>query len=469
MDTGSSSTPTPQVTQNTEMTTPGEYQQKLQKLEELIIQWSAMTFEESALPTLAQKVLSNDFEDLFYGLIGIRKLLSNDKNPPLQAAIDAGLVPRLIQLTFLDSSHRIQFEAAWCLKNLCSGTTEQTLYVIQNGALESFFFLLKSENPDVVDHSVWGIGNIAADNAQFRDFILQRYGIDELVKVLAKTSNPSFKRNGAWALSNLCRGKPAPAFELVSKAIPQLCEYLTGETEPEALIDVAWTLSSLTTESKGIDSVLSCNVVPKLIELFSDAGLVVPCLRTIGNILAGNDEQTSVVLKEKNFIPELFKLAGDEKKNVRKEVFWMISNITAGTPAQFEAIMGNPGYVEKIIHAAKNDVPEVKNEALWALTNSTAKCTPAQIIRILENGVFGCLIDLLDEDYSKFLCLALDGVENCLRWGNEFKMKDESGMNKFAVVMKYRGALEKIDTLKSHENNEVHEKASKILTTYFDG
>lgn len=32
-----------------------------------------------------------------YGMIGVRKILSVAENPPIQAVIDAGLVPRMIE------------------------------------------------------------------------------------------------------------------------------------------------------------------------------------------------------------------------------------------------------------------------------------------------------------------------------------------------------------------------------------
>jgi len=468
MDAGSSSTTTPYVDKDVDMAASDENQQKL---EDLIDQWTAMTFEDSAVPTLVQKVLSNEQEEYHYGLIGLRKLLSKENDPPIQAVIDAGVVPRLVQLTSLSSPKKVQFEAAWCLTNVCSGTTEQTRYVIENGALASFLSLLKSDDSEVVEQSVWGLGNIAGDNSEFRDQILQQNGTEELVKVLSKATSLSLKRNGAWALSNLCRGKPAPPFALVFKAIPQLCELLAVETDSQTLVDVAWGLSYLTDSNEGISSVLSCNAVPKLIEFLShtDIAIVTPCLRTIGNIISGNDDQTSVVLKEKNFIPELFKLADNKKKAIRREAFWTLSNITAGTPVQFEAIMGNPAYVEKLIYAAKNDVHEVKKEALWALSNSTATCTPAQIIRILDNGVFGCLVDLLVEQDTRFLMVALEGVENCLKWGEQFNIKDESGTNKFVVEMENRGGIDKVEALQAHQSNDVYEKAVNIIERYFAG
>ena len=186
------------------------------------------------------------------------------------------------------------------------------------------------------------------------------------------------------------------------------------------MIDILWGFNDLTVEETGISSVLSYNVVPKLIELLShtDLALLTPSLRIIGNLISGTDEQASVILKEKNLIPVLFKLAESPKKSIRREVFWTLSNITAGTPVMFETIMGNPTYVDKLIQTAENDIPEVKREALFALSNSTGKCTPAQIVRVLNNGVFGCLVDLLGEHNARNLLVALEGVENCLRWEN---------------------------------------------------
>jgi len=244
------------------------------------------------------------------------------------------------------------------------------------------------------------------------------------------------------------------------------------ETNGEILRDAAWSLSSIASSDAGAQGILSQNVVPKLIELLShpDTAVKVPCLRLIGNLISGADEQASVVLKEKNLIQEMFKLVENPKQSLRKEVFWALSNITKGAPVQFEALMGNPVYVKKIIHAATNDVRKVKKEALLTLSNSTGKCTPAQILRILNDGVFGCFIELLDEEEDpKLLCAALEGIDNCLKWGEQFNIKDESGVNKFVAEMESKGGVEKIEYLTNNENNDVYEKTCKIIETYFAG
>jgi len=287
---------------------------------------------------------------------------------------------------------------------------------------------------------------------------------------LKNAPSVSLKRNGAWALSNFCRGKPLPSYSLVWKAIPFFADLLKSEEDVQTLTDVAWGLSYLTGNEQGVETFLAQNAVPNLIQYLShhETSLVTPILRTIGNIVSGNDQHTSTVIKEKNFLPELFKLASHPKKAIKREVFWTISNITAGTPVQFEGIMGNPTYVQTIIATAKNDAPDVKKEAVWALSNSTASCTPAQIIRILNNGVFSCLVELLQEQDAKILQVALEGIQNCLKWGKQFNLNDESGTNKFVVELENKGGIDSLENLQNHPNHDIYEKALQILEGYFD-
>jgi importin subunit alpha-1 len=52
--------------------------------------------------------------------------------------------------------------------------------------------------------------------------ILKCGGLDPLLHIISTSNNKSTIKHGTWALSNLCRGRPLPKFELVKKAIPVL-------------------------------------------------------------------------------------------------------------------------------------------------------------------------------------------------------------------------------------------------------
>ena len=55
----------------------------------------------------------------------------------------------------------------------------------------------------------------------------------------------SFLRDVSWTLSNICRGRPPPDFEKVSRAISSLAKVLIENDLDEILIEVSWALSYL--------------------------------------------------------------------------------------------------------------------------------------------------------------------------------------------------------------------------------
>jgi len=67
--------------------------------------------------------------------------------------------------------------------------------------------------------------------------------------------------------------------------------------------------------------------------------VLVPALRTVGNIVTGNDMQTQVIINCGALQCLLQLLTSSHKKSIKKEACWTISNITAGTKEQIQNVL----------------------------------------------------------------------------------------------------------------------------------
>lgn len=152
-----------------------------------------------------------------------RKLLSSERNPPIDVLISSGILPILVKCLERQDNPSLQFEAAWALTNIASGTSAQTNKVVSAGAVPLFLMLLHSPHQNVCEQAVWALGNIIGDGPVLRDYVIELGVVDPLLSFIKPEIPISFLRNVTWVIVNLCRNKdPPPPIQTIEELLPAL-------------------------------------------------------------------------------------------------------------------------------------------------------------------------------------------------------------------------------------------------------
>ena len=410
-----------------------------------------------------------DPQVMFHGVLMVRKVLSVNENPPIQAVVDSGVVPRLVSLLPRDDWVELQFEAAWAVSNVASGTQQHTHLVIQLEAVPQFVRLLESPSEEVREQATWAIGNIAGDSADCRNYILSLGAMPLLIKAIGiPVSKVTILRNAVWALSNLCRSKPPPPLDAVAPALPVLAGLLNHH-DKEVMTDACWAISYISDGPiERIQRVLQSNVIDKVIAMLTapSVAMQTPALRTIGNVVTGNDVQTQVII-DHGALAAFHFLLNHPRRAIKKEACWCLSNVTAGSVDQIQSIIAADLYpvVKNLLDAPEY---EVKKEAVWCIANTTSGGTKEQLRYLVDIGILDPLCRILTLYDLKIVTVALEALENFLQLGQDDMKERNLNANPYAAMLVTNGGYELIEALQEHQSPELYNQSVSVIETYFD-
>ncbi len=277
--------------------------------------------------------------------------------------------------------------------------------------------------------------------------------------------NDSLLGNVTWTISNLCRGKPQPNLAAVYAAIPALNHLVCKSTSDDIVTDALWALSYISDgEDARIDAIISADpgITRKLVQLVDSgkAQVIAPALRVLGNFVSGNEEQTQAVI-DAGVLSVALNIITGQKKNLRKEMCWLLSNIAAGTQKQITTLTTTKHLAEQLVMLSVEAEWETRKEAIWAVSNIfTGGSDYCVSLLVNQKGIDAMVAALDNTSEHRMTLVALDAIDNILTVG-------ERNGYRYSILLDECGGLEKLEALQQHSDNAVYEKALEIIDRYF--
>ncbi|XP_072990595.1 importin subunit alpha-2 [Typha latifolia] len=408
-------------------------------------------------------------------LRALRRLLSQSEVPPIKAALQAGAVPALVQCLSFGSTDEQLLEAAWCLTNIAAGEPEETKSLMPALPLLIAHIGEKSATA-VAEQCAWALGNVAGEGEELRNILLAQGALLPLARLmLSNKGSPT--RTAAWALSNLIKGPDSRAAnELIriDGVLDSITQHLQ-KADDELATEVAWVVVYLSALSEKAISLLVKSDAAQLLVARLVASeslqLLIPVLRSLGNLVAGSSYMIDSVLMSGHNITDqllsgLIKCLKSEHRVLKKEAAWALSNIAAGTCEHKKLIFSSEA-TSLLMHLLSSAPFDIRKEAAYTIGNicvTTEKDAEqpciivTHLVSLVNKGCLPGFINLVRSADLESARLGLQFLELVMRG-----MPNGEGPK----LVEREDGIDAMERFQFHENEEMRNMANGLVDKYF--
>nr|XP_009608295.1 importin subunit alpha-9-like [Nicotiana tomentosiformis] len=254
-----------------------------------------------------------------------------------------------------------------------------------------------------------------------------------------------------------------------------LINLLGTSRDDELATEVAWVVVYLTALSNVATTILAkSDLVQVLVErlaVSSSLQLLIPVLRSLGNLVAGDTHITNVVLVAGheitgNAVQALVKCLKGEHRILKKEAAWVLSNIAAGS-VEHKRLIYSSEAMALLLHLLSTAAFDIKKEVAYVLGNICV--APAEgsgrpnvildhLVNLVRGGCLTGFLDLVRSADVEAARLGLQFIELVLRG-----MPNGEGPK----LVEREDGIEAMERYQFHENEELRSMANELVDKYF--
>lgn len=188
------------------------------------------------LPALAEGIQATDGETLLESSIGLRRLMSVEKDQWLsvQQLLGTGIAPTLIGLLSSEQAVELQCEVGSILSIIASTDSEQCATIVEHGAVRAAVLLLSApNNTGLQDKMLRLLVSIAGDSTHQRDYVVECGVIEPTFRIVEQQMPACTLLLSAAVrlLGSLCAGSPLPSAEVISPVAFTLCSLVLDKCD----------------------------------------------------------------------------------------------------------------------------------------------------------------------------------------------------------------------------------------------
>ncbi|KAJ2098431.1 hypothetical protein GGI09_003320 [Coemansia sp. S100] len=313
--------------------------------------------------------------------VGALKNLSTKLEQPseeLRRFVLEGSCMELLTKFFSATDADEKLHSLWCLTNIAANEGRLAEKVLP--AAPYLLSLVTSDNMELQNQAAWALGNLAAEGEKTRETLHANGVLKPLVDLLGSTADEAILQTACFAVSNMAR-KPNTYFdELFALKLPQLAakQLVAFKEHQHCVTELAWVFAYLAASSseQQIDEILATGAIDTLLQSAlntakaeAPGAALIPVIRTLGNIAAGTDDQTSSLVGKNGFVGLLVRcIESTSSRAVEKEALWALSCVTASRKADVDAVV-DAGVVPDLVRIIEKQNFDIKKEAAFGLLN----------------------------------------------------------------------------------------------------